>query len=174
MEIWKDIEGYEEKYMISSHGRVKSFIGHEKILSPRMNTSGYYSVLLTKNKTAKSFLIHRLVANAFIDNPNQFPCVNHKDENKINNHVSNLEWCDEKYNIHFGSAIQKIKQINKSNWTNAPKRVKATFPDGSVIEYNSVAMASRECNVSSNEIRRVIDKDNLIAKGIRFHLVKNA
>lgn len=175
MEIWKNIEGYEGRYMISNYGRVKSFIGHEKILTPRINTKGYYSVQLSKNKKAKSFLIHRLVAIAFIDNPKGLPYINHKDEDRTNNHVSNLEWCDEKYNLNYGSVTQRLSQINKSSRVeNVPKRVQATFPDNSIIEYNSIKEASRECHVSPNEIRRVVDKNNLSAKGIRFHLVKNA
>ena len=99
-EIWKDIKGYEGKYQISNLGKVKSLIGNSKILKPEIRT-GYYSVSLMKNKKKHYYRIHRLVAEAFIPNPNNLPMVNHKDEDKLNNIASNLEWCDNTYNSQY-------------------------------------------------------------------------
>lgn len=106
-EIWKHINGYED-YMVSNLGRVKSLKrGKEKILVPLPNGKGYYKVCLWRNGSQKSFKIHRLVAEAFLDNPNNLPIINHRDENKQNNAVSNLEWCNEKYN-HIYSCSKKV------------------------------------------------------------------
>lgn len=104
MEIWKTIEGYEGKYLISNYGNVKSLIDNnkkarEKILKPRIGNTGYLYINLWKKSKSKSKKIHRLVAEAFISNPNNLPQVNHIDGNKINNNVKNLEWCDASYNI---------------------------------------------------------------------------
>ena len=87
-EFWKDIAGYESLYQVSSFGRVKSLkFGKEKILKPGANNVNYLCVNLYKDKTSKCFLVHRLVAAAFIPNPDDLPQVNHKDEDKSNNHV---------------------------------------------------------------------------------------
>ena len=108
-EIFKDIKGYEGKYQVSNHGNVKSLnyhrTGKERLLKPTLQTTGYLYVSLFK--PLKRFQIHRLVANAFIPNPNNLPCVNHKDEDKTNNHVDNLEWCTQLYNINYGNGIIK-------------------------------------------------------------------
>lgn len=104
MEIWKDIKDYEGLYQISNYGRVKSLSNSqkrkEKILKPEIRT-GYYSINLCKNGNQKNTRIHRLVAEAFIPNPDNLLCVNHKDENKLNNKVENLEWCTHLYNYHY-------------------------------------------------------------------------
>ena len=97
MEIFKDIEGYEGLYMISSWGRVKR-IRDNSFLNPEITKKGYLRVSLYKNKTRKHFKIHRLVAFAFIDNADNKPQINHKDGNKINNSFTNLEWCTDEEN----------------------------------------------------------------------------
>ena len=103
-EIWCPIKGYEGLYEVSYQGRVKSLkFGKERILKPLRHTSGYLQVNLCKNGEVKHCLVHRLVAQTFIPNPDNLPEVNHKDENKTNNKVSNLEFCDAKYNINYGT-----------------------------------------------------------------------
>ena len=105
-EIWKPIEGYEGFYEVSNCGRVKS-VEHviirrngsprpirEKLIHSSMLPNGYLHVTLYKDCKQKHFHVHRLVAKAFIPNPNNLPEINHKDEYKTNNHVDNLEWCD--------------------------------------------------------------------------------
>lgn len=96
-EIWKDIPDYEGLYQISNFGNVKSLSnnkGHyrELIRKPRINKQGYYYLCIWKNGQAKTVKNHRLVAQMFIPNPENKICVNHKDGNKLNNHVDNLEW----------------------------------------------------------------------------------
>lgn len=116
-EIWKDVVGYEGLYQVSNLGRVKSLnynrTGKEKIMKCGYDKDGYIRVLLTNNKKERIMKkVHRLVAQAFIPNPYNLPMVNHKDENPSNNIVSNLEWCDAKYNNNYGnSVIKRSKQI---------------------------------------------------------------
>lgn len=106
-EIWKNIAGFEG-YQVSNFGRVKSFYGKkERILKAGLRSNGYLNVILCKNGKMKCFLIHRLVANAFIDNPDNLPVINHIDENKQNNQVSNLEWCTYSYNNSYNDKGKK-------------------------------------------------------------------
>lgn len=110
-EIWRDIEGFEGLYQVSSYGRIKSLnynkTKQERILKNFLNKKGYLQVNLHKDGKIKKFSVHRLVATAFLENPNNLPQVNHKDENKSNNCVSNLEWCDCQYNINYGTRTEK-------------------------------------------------------------------
>ena len=110
-EIWKPVIGYEGLYEVSNWGRVKSLkFGKERILKLFKDTSGYLCVKLCKNTNQCQFKVHRLVAQAFIPNPNNLPQINHKDECKTNNIVSNLEWCDRKYNINYGTRTEKCSK----------------------------------------------------------------
>lgn len=97
-EIWKEIKDHEGLYWVSNQGHVKN--KHNHILKPEIR-QGYYSIDLCKNGKRKKCRIHRLVAMAFISNPDNLPMINHKDENKLNNCVENLEWCDNIYNTHY-------------------------------------------------------------------------
>ncbi|WP_195921980.1 NUMOD4 domain-containing protein [Lactobacillus crispatus] len=110
IEIWKDIKGYESLYQVSNLGRIKSLprsttIG--RIRKLRTNHSGYLYFSAWKNGKVKMLSVHRLVAQAFIPNPEELPQVNHKDENKKNNKVSNLEWCTAKYNTNYGTGKKR-------------------------------------------------------------------
>lgn len=105
-EEWRDIAGYEGLYQVSNLGNVKSlirwkgthYLPTEKILKKSKTTTGYWKVELTKDKIRKSLKVHRLVAIAFIENPEGKPHINHKDGNPLNNEVGNLEWCTQKEN----------------------------------------------------------------------------
>ena len=102
-EIWKDCKGYEGKYQVSNFGRVWSVV-KQQYKNQRIGKDGYYKVtLIAKNGKQKTERVHRLVALAFIPNPDRLPQVNHKDECKTNNCVENLEWCDAKYNTLYSS-----------------------------------------------------------------------
>lgn len=105
-EVWKEIDGYEGLYEVSNFGRVKNKTG--LIMKQRFDKYGYKRISLTRREvdgksSCKTFTIHRLVASAFIDNPENLECVNHRSENKIDNHVDNLEWCSRAHNNNFGS-----------------------------------------------------------------------
>lgn len=112
-EIWKDINGYEGLYQVSNRGNVRSMTvdiscgckrKHRrfgKVLKQGTNPNGYKYVNLSKGSKAYSARVHRLVAEAFLDNKDNLPCINHKDENKANNAVENLEWCTFQYNLTY-------------------------------------------------------------------------
>lgn len=114
-EIWKKIEGYEDLYKVSSFGRIYG-VKRKRLMKCQENHNGYLRVTLCKDGKIKPFFVHRLVAQAFIPNPDNLPQVNHKDENKLNNSVENLEWCTQIYNSNYGTGVercakQKMKMI---------------------------------------------------------------
>ena len=119
-EEWKKVKGYEGYYKISNKGRllaerrflarnngVKQFCKEQIVKAKSVINSGYYVVNLIKDKKLEHVLVHRLVAEHFIDNPANLPLVNHKDENKLNNDVTNLEWCDRSYNNLYGTCQER-------------------------------------------------------------------
>ena len=124
-ENWQPVKGYEGLYEVSDLGRVKSLkYGKERILKTIENTRGYLLVNLCKDGHAKSVLIHRLVATAFISNPHNLETVNHKDEVKTNNTVTNLEWMSVKDNLNYGTRNKRAGEaISKAN-INHPKKSK--------------------------------------------------
>ena len=137
MEQWKEIEGYEGLYWISNQGRVKN--KNNLIIKSQISNTGYDRVGLFKNGKYGHFSIHRLVALAFI--PNSDPektQVNHKDENKLNNIVSNLEWCTAKYNTNYGTRTER-----------ASKKIKCIELD---IIFKSVREAAKQLNLNENSI----------------------
>lgn len=138
MEHWKDIKGYEGRYQVSDLGRVKSFCnGKERIIVGYKNTDGYMIVGLCKDGKRKICLVHRIVAHAFIPNPDELPEVNHKDECKTNNIVSNLEWCDCKYNHNYGTHNERVAKA-------LSKHVYQYSKNGSLVcSYPSVREAER-------------------------------
>ena len=127
MEEWKNIIGYEGLYEVSNTGQVRSLdryvkysngrihLHKGKVLSPVKDKYGYLVVCLYCNEKQKIIKIHRLVAQAFIPNPNNLPEVNHKDEDKTNNSVDNLEWCTAKYNSNYGNRTKNIVNTRVKN-----------------------------------------------------------
>lgn len=150
-EIWKPIEGYAY-YLISNLGRVKSVerthttnnrwgkidrVVKERILKQTKVSGGYLRVVLCKNGICKTFLVHRLVAQAFIPNPNNLPEINHRDENKQNNCIDNLEWCTYKYNSNYGTSKKRISEKHKGKILNPEhKRKIANSKSISIVQYD--------------------------------------
>ena len=156
-EIWKDIEGYGGKYQVSNLGNVRSFAVDKKagkLLGQRLNHKGYPVVYLHDGKP-KTCVVHRLVAKAFIPNPNNLPQVNHKDEDKTNNRVNNLEWCTNDYNIHYGTAIERARQSNMCCKTTSVG-VFSVDPDGNFRFYDSIGDAERKTGNSHCNIVRAL------------------
>lgn len=103
----RDVKGYEGIYSVTSCGKVWSH-RNKKFLSPAKIAGGYLAVCLCKDGDERMATIHRLVADAYIGNPDNHPQVNHKDEDKTNNSVLNLEWCTQKYNLNYGSRNERL------------------------------------------------------------------
>lgn len=151
MEKWKDIQGYENLYQVSNLGRVKSLHwGRSKILSPRNYGRGYQHVWLSKNSKRTSPAIHRLVANAFIDNPKNLPFVNHIDNTPPNNRSDNLEWCTAKGNMEHANKQHRLcagenHYKAKLNWEKV-REIRSKY-DGS-----NAAQLAREYKVTHGSI----------------------
>ena len=142
-EIWKDKKDYEEHYQVSNCGRVKSIrFGKERILKPVPNSFGYLFVKLCKDGKAKAFTVHRLVAEAFLPNTDNLPLINHKDECKTNNNVNNLEWCNSKYNINFGTRNEKVSEKMTNGKLSKPV-LQYTLDGQFVREWESTAECGR-------------------------------
>ena len=108
MEIWKNIEQTENLYSVNNKGVIRRNKDN-KIMAQFLHPNGYMNVKLTYNGKQRNYKVHRLVAKAFLSNPNNLPQVNHKDENRTNNFVENLEWCTPSYNCSYGTRTQRIK-----------------------------------------------------------------
>lgn len=146
-EVWKTIDNFET-YQISNYGNVKSLnyhrTGKEKFLNLNTDKNGYRYVILYKDKKPHTFKVHRLVAQAFIDNPDNLPQVNHKDENPANNYAENLEWCDCTYNNNYGTHKEKVSKANTNDPTKSKKVKQYTLNGDFVAEYPSVMEVSRQ------------------------------
>lgn len=166
IEEWRNIKDYEGFYQVSNLGRVRSidrvinnrfFKG--QIRKPKLDKYGYLVVNLSMNKKSKFYTIHRLVAKAFLENPNNFPEVNHKNEIKTDNCVENLEWCTTQYNSSYGSRAEKIIETrNKKELKKAEKPViMLTFEGKPINEYKSISEASRQNNISIGNLWSVLN-----------------
>ena len=169
-EVWKDIEGYEGLYQVSNLGRVKSFHGYsEKIMKNSKGSGGYQTLALTKNKIPKHVLIHRLVAQAFIPNPESKPEVNHIDEDKTNNRVDNLEWMTHIENSMFGTRNER-SSVNRLGNPKTGRQIKAKFPNGEEKIYGTIREAGRQLGLPNTSIGNRC-KDKKIFRGIYFEFV---
>lgn len=146
-EYWKPVVGYEELYQVSNWGRVKSLprngtVKYARILKPGTNRYGYLYVNLCKDGKVKTFTVHRLVAEAFLPNPDNLPCINHKDECKTNNNVDNLEWCTYEYNINYGTRTERMSK-SKINGKRSKTVLQYTLDGQFVREWPSAMECDR-------------------------------
>lgn len=158
-EDWKDINGFEGYYQISNFGRVKSVERvvkrkngtimkvSEKIRKLFYTTDNYSYVVLSKNGKHKTFLVHRLVAENFLSNPNNLPCVNHKDENKQNDCVDNLEWCSYEYNNTYKNIHLRRNQDNVCRMV-----IQYDLDMHEIKRWNSTAEAAKYYNIQAANI----------------------
>lgn len=126
-EVWRDIKGYEGLYQVSNIGRVRSvdrevrkerrsYMVKGQLMKLRIGNNGYYRCSVRKNGKIGTIEVHRAVAEAFIPNPCNFPCVNHKNEIKTDNRVENLEWCSYSYNNMYGNGNEQRTESKKNAW----------------------------------------------------------
>lgn len=165
-EIWKDVVGFEGRYQVSNFGNVKSLsFRNQKIsknLAQKVNNQGYKIVQLCERKRNIPFLVHRLVAMAFVDNPNNYPIVNHKDENPLNNNADNLEWCTYSYNrIYSMDMHPEMRKELVENLTKYSTRNKKGVPHK---HYKQVAILD-----DSNSIINIYDNASTAAKILGLH-----
>lgn len=158
MERWKKIKDFDN-YSVSDCGRVRN--DKKKLLLKQINNSGYLVVNLYNDTTTKKIRVHRLVAEAFIPNPNNYPIINHKNEKKDDNRVENLEWCTYKYNSNYGTCRERISTTMKG----VPRYYQAIkcIVDG--ITFNSVADAGRHFNINASTIGAALFRGQQKCKG---------
>lgn len=157
-EIWKDIKGYEGKYQISNLGKVRN---NKSIIKPQKDNIGYMNVILYKDKTRKTKKIHRLVAEAFIENTNNLPEVNHINGNKKDNSASNLEWITHKNNSKHAVEIGLIKTK------------KVLCVETNKI-YKSIHEAARDTNTFDGHIIKVCKGERKTTGGFRWKYLEGS
>lgn len=150
MEEWREIEGFPN-YRISSNGRIKSLnynkTGCEKILTSHRLNNGYLGInLYDSSRKSCNLLIHRLVAMAFIPNPNGYKIINHKDESRDNNSIGNLEWCNHKYNLNYGNRNSKLSSKLCNNPLISTPVLQYSTSKELIKEFPSIAEAARTVN----------------------------
>lgn len=172
MEQWKQIRGFPE-YMVSDRGRVMSceraykYGKHDDMILKQFDRRGYCATTLFKNGKRYKFQVHRLVAEAFIPNPNEYPCVNHKDECRDNNCVDNLEWCTHKYNSNYGNCREKISE-------RVSRKVGQYTPEGELIKiYDSMTKASQETKIHLSSISVCCKDPSRTSGGYKWRKIKN-
>lgn len=158
-EIWKDISGYNGKYQVSTLGRIKSFAQDHtngKIKTGNTTAKGYLTILLYDDYGgSKWYPIHRLVASAFLPNDLNLPQVNHKNENKTDNTVDNLEWCTNEYNNRYGTRALRAKKSNEC-CASTSLRVYSVDCNGVTTYYDSIGDAERKTGCSHTNIVRTL------------------
>ena len=169
-EIWKDIKGYEGSYQVSNLGNIRNLNFHREgktlLLKPTINNRGYKRVWLYKNSKNEAYLVHRLVAIAFIPNPNNYTVINHKDENPSNNCVDNLEWCTQHYNMNYGSVKEKISKAKKGKSSHNNKPILQFDLQGNFIKrWESASEAKKTLNIPGANIGRCCTGERKSASG---------
>ena len=144
VETFVKIEGFEN-YEVSNLGKVRN-IKSGRLLKPQLHSAGYLMHGLYENNKKKYLLLHRILATAFIDNPDEKPCVNHIDENKLNNDLSNLEWCTKRENNVHGTRIKRIAEKNSQ------KVIQLDLDDNVLNVFKSMVQAERETGVPHQNI----------------------
>ena len=186
-EVWRPVVGFEGRYIVSNFGRVRSVDGYgrkpARLLKIKKSYRGYMCIDLYDGRGGHKKLVHRLVAEAFIENPDKCPQVNHKDCNKENNHADNLEWCTASQNIRHAAdnglreythdAIKKALVAAQPKLREYRKRVRKTviaesIKTGETAEYESINAAARGTDASPSNVLRVLTGEYKQTNGYRY------
>lgn len=162
-EIWKPVKDWENLYEISNYGVIRRIYYDEKkykhkvelpyYIKPRYDKDGYIRYSLCNGSKMKQVFAHREVAKVFLENPNNYPMINHKDCNRENNFVENLEWCSAKYNVNYCQKLGRLKAPKEEKHYNS-KVVEQYDLNGNLIAtYNGTGHASRTLGILSSHIR---------------------
>lgn len=195
MEVWKDIVGFEGLYQVSSEGRVKALdrVTHGKhrpgmIRRPSINkVNGYSYINLSKDGVARNYLLHRIVATAFVDNPNGYETVNHKNEKKQDNRAENLEWMTLADNLRYGTHVERATKNKPSmkgekhpnfgkrgseSVTHKGRVIGISLKDPAVIvEFDTAATAGRELGLSTGQLCDAINGKAKSCGGYRWRRI---
>ena len=195
-ETWKDIPNYEDIYEISTRGYIKSisrwrdngksgYLQKEKYMTPHVTKKGYLAIDLYKDKKRKKYLVHRLIAETFIPNPNNYPCVNHKDGNKLNNDINNLEWCTQQYNMKEAARLGLLnlwcdKLFGKDHpnykfrgkWKTQKPIYQFDINGVFIKRYNSSQEANRETDINASHISECCNNKRKTAGGFIWKFEK--
>jgi hypothetical protein len=156
-EIWKNIPNYEGLYQASNLGRIKSFVLNEKILNPSKRNDGYYKICLNY----KSYLLHRVILLTFKPNVSNLPQINHKNGNKNDNRVDNLEWCDQFYNMkhcYEAGLRNKLNQGRLGKFNNKAREVIQYSLNGEYIsKYDTIREAAIKLSFNEGNICRCVN-----------------
>ena len=184
MENWKDIKDYEGFYQVSDCGRIKSlardiycqngtfhYHAEERILVPCLNKYGYANVNLCKNGKRKNITVHRLVAESFLQNPENKSQINHKNEVKTDNVVENLEWCDAKYNANYGTRNERIIQNRRSFKFGDNPQAKLVFCVELNKTFDCAKRAQEELGISVSSISQACNGKTKTAGGFHWKYV---
>ena len=154
-EEWRDLNGYEGLYMVSNKGRIATLeriarhrLMSSNILKPCINPNGYYLVALSKKGVSKSYLLHRLIAQTFIDNPENKPMVDHIDTDKLNNCVENLQWCTCEENMSNPKTIQKMNSHGGAKSKRSIPIIRVSLKDGSIKTYGCIKEALKDNRIN--------------------------
>lgn len=146
------IKGYEGLYYITRDGRI--YNSHNLEMKLSKNANGYNIITLSKNNVSHTYIVHRLVAETFLPNPDGLPCVNHKDENKANNYVNNLEWCSVSYNNNYGTRQERVSKAQQNNFRS--KKIGQYSLDGQLVKiWPSTGEVQRQLNYDKSNIQKV-------------------
>lgn len=160
VETFVKIEGFDN-YEVSNLGKVRN-IKSGRILKPSLNKNGYLRLWLCKNNKRKHLYLHRIIATAFIDNPDEKPCVNHIDENKLNNDLSNLEWCTVRENLIHGTRTKRAAEKCFK------KVIQLDLNDNVLNEFESMVQAEQETGVSRRNISSCCNGKRKSAGGYKW------
>lgn len=176
------VKGYEGIYEADTEGNIWSIdrkqifkgtesIRHGRKLCPHQSNSGYLYVTLAKNNKKQSVLVHRIIAETFLPNLNRLPQVNHKDENKLNNSIENLEWCDAKYNTNYGTGTIR-RSISQKNDKNKSIQTAMFSLDGLLVGlFPSAREAARDTGIPKTLIYKCCRGENKTARGYKFKYI---